>query len=165
MLKAQLELDDAKKFKLPSLQQEYFAVQPQQQVQAPPPRDEKLENWQVDNPWFGQDEEMTAAAYGVHERLKKQGVELGSDEYYAELDKTMRKRFAENFDEDDAGHQAVEARRKADSPKTKPSTVVASASRSTAPKRVRLTTSQVAIVKKLGITPEQYVKEFLKVEA
>jgi hypothetical protein len=115
--------------------------------------------WQQNNPWFGQDEEMTASALGLHEKLKRQGVVIGSDDYYAKLDETMRKRFPEEF-----GEPEVQVKQKEDTPKAKPN-VVAPASRTTAPKKVRLTTSQVAIAKKLGLTPEQYVKELLRMEA
>jgi hypothetical protein len=124
--------------------------------------DVKLNTWQRNNPWFGQDEEMTAAALGLHEKLKKQGTVIGSDEYYATLDNTMRKRFPENFDDVEP---EVEVEAKGDVPKAKPSTVVAPATRSTAPKKVKLKTSQIAIAKKLGLTPEQYVRELLKLEA
>jgi hypothetical protein len=170
MMQAQLELDKAKKFKLPPLQKEEIAVQTQQQYQPVPKPDERVQKWQSENPWFGQDEEMTAAALGLHEKLKRQGVQIGSEEYYAKLDNTMRKRFPENFDEDvDLPEEPEEpkekVKQKADTPKQKPATVVAPATRSTAPKRVRLTQSQVAIAKKLGLTPEQYVRELLKVEA
>jgi uncharacterized lipoprotein YmbA len=163
LTKAQLEIEKVEKFKLPPLQQDDFVVQRQQEYQTPPARDEKLLDWQQRNTWFGQDEEMTAAALGLHEKLKRQGVVIGSDDYYAKLDTTMRRRFSENFDEDLEPN--LEATQKADTPRAKSSTVVAPATRSTAPKRVRLTQSQVAIAKKLGLTPEQYVRELLKMEA
>ena len=163
LTKAQLEIEKVEKFKLPPLQQDDFVVQRQQEYQTPPARDEKLLTWQQRNTWFGQDEEMTAAALGLHEKLKRQGVVIGSDDYYAKLDTTMRRRFSENFDEDLEPN--LEATQKADTPRAKSSTVVAPATRSTAPKRVRLTQSQVAIAKKLGLTPEQYVRELLKMEA
>ena len=79
---------------------------------------------------------------------------IGSDEYYTTLDKTIRRRFPENF-----GSQEAEA------PKPKSSTVVAPATRSTTPKQVRLKTSQVLLAKKLGLTNEQYARELLKMEA
>jgi hypothetical protein len=104
---------------------------------------------------------MTATALGIHEDLRDRGVAIGSEEYYAALDKTMRKRFSDYFS--DQGSD--EAKPRGDSPKAKPATVVAPATRTTAPKRVRLTQSQVAIAKKLGITPEQYVREVLKLGA
>jgi len=110
--------------------------------------DEKAIAWQKRNSWFGIDQEMTATALGLHEKLKDNGVEVGSDEYYNTLDKTMRKRFGEYF-----GDQ-----------KAKPSTVVASASRSTASKKIKLSTSQLRVAKVLGLTPEQYGLEFVKLE-
>lgn len=158
---ATLEMENAKNFAPDPLQEEKFEVQTQQQYQQPP-TDAKLNNWQRQNPWFGQDEEMTAAALGLHEKLKRQGAAIGSDEYYATLDRTMRKRFPENFDDQEP---EVEVEQKEDVQKAKPSTVVAPATRSTAPKKIRLKTSQVAIAKKLGLTPEQYVRELLKLEA
>ena len=165
---AQMLLERAKNFKLPPLQEERYDVQTSQQYQNAQPQatDEKLADWQGRNSWFGQDEEMTAAALGLHEKLKRQGMQIGSDRYYATLDETMRKRFPENFDDDQDPLEEVEVKEKpkGDSPKAKPATVVASATRSTAPKRVRLTQSQVAIAKKLGLSPEQYVRELLKLE-
>ena len=156
--KAQMELEKVKNFKLPPLQEEKFEVKTQQQPQIVKP-DDKVMAWQERNPWFGQDEEMTASALGLHEKLKRQGVAIGSEEYYAKLDETMRKRFPEEF-----GDEEVKVKQNGNGPKAKP-TVVAPASRTTGPKKVRLTTSQVAIAKKLGLTPEQYVRELLKMEA
>lgn len=162
MTQATLELENAKNFTPAPLQEEKFEVQTSQQYQPQPPTDAKLNAWQARNPWFGQDEEMTAAALGLHEKLKRQGAAIGSDEYYATLDRTMRKRFPESFDDLEP---EVEVEQKEDTPKAKPATVVAPATRSTAPKKIRLKTSQVAIAKKLGLTPEQYVRELLKLEA
>jgi hypothetical protein len=159
---ATLKVDKVNNFRLPPLQEEKFEVQRQEEYQqpAPVPRpDDKVMAWQQNNPWFGQDEEMTASALGLHEKLKRNGVVIGSDEYYATLDKTMRKRFPEEFDEPE------EVKLKEDTPRAKPSTVVAPATRSTASKKVKLTQSQVAIAKKLGLTPEQYVRELIKMEA
>jgi hypothetical protein len=158
---ATLDLENAKNFAPAPLQEEKFEVQTSQQYQPQPPTDAKLNSWQRNNPWFGQDEEMTAAALGLHEKLKRQGVVIGSDNYYAALDTTMRKRFPEEFDEP----EEVAVKAKEDAPKAKPSTVVAPATRSTASKKVKLTTTQVALAKKLGLTPEQYVRELLKMEA
>jgi len=163
MTQATLELETSKNFTPTPLQEEEFDVQTSQQYQPQPPTDAKLNAWQRQNPWFGQDEEMTAAALGLHEKLKRQGVEIGSEDYYAALDHTMRKRFSEYFGDDE--EVEVPAKQKADAPKAKSPTNVAPATRSTAPKRVRLTVSQVAIAKKLGLTPEQYVRELLKMEA
>ena len=162
LMDAQFKLDRAKNFKLPPLQEEKFEVQRQQEQQTyVPAPDNRAKAWQERNDWFGQDEEMTAAALGLHEKLKRNGVVVGSDEYYSTLDKTMRRRFAENFDDpEDAGNNL-----KAKSEKPKSSTVVAPAVRSTAPNKIKLKTSQVLLAKKLGLTPEQYVRELLKLES
>jgi hypothetical protein len=159
--KAAFKEEKIRNFNPQPLQEERFDVQIQQQYQPAPRLDDKVVEWQESNPWFGQDEEMTASALGLHEKLKRQGVKVGSDEYYATLDKTMRKRFPENFEES----EEVEVEQKEDAPKAKPKTVVAPATRSTASKKVKLKTSQVAIAKRLGLTPEQYVRELLKLEA
>ena len=148
---ATLAVDKIKNYQPAPLQEETFVVQRDEQRYQPPKIDEKLNAWQERNTWFGQDEEMTASALGLHEKLKKQGVVVGSDEYYALLDKTIRKRFPENFGD----AEVVEAKPKEEAPKAKPSTVVAPATRSTASKPLKLKTSQVNIAKKLGLTPEQ----------
>ena len=101
---------------------------------------------------------MTAYALAVHEDLKDNGVPIGSDEYYSELNKTIRKRFPEQFEDQTEQTPTKNAR-------PKPSTVVAPAVRSTASNKVKLKTSQVNLAKKLGLTPEQYVREVLKLEA
>jgi hypothetical protein len=162
MLKAQRQLDEAKSFKLP-LQDKDVGVQRTQQIQQVPQPDARVMRWQQENPWFGQDQEMTAAALGLHEKMRGEGVHIGSEEYYARLDSTMRKRFGENFS--DAESQNQTAQPSADKPRARPATNVAPATRTTAPKKVRLSQSQVAISKKLGLTPEQYVRELLKMEA
>ena len=157
---ATLQIDKIKNYQPAPLQEESFVVQREEQRASTPRVDTKLADWQERNGWFGQDEEMTASALGLHEKLKKQGVLVGSDEYYAILDKTIRKRFPENFGD----AEVVEAKPKEEAPKAKPSTVVAPATRSTSSKQVKLKTSQVAIAKRLGLTNEQYVRELLKLE-
>lgn len=157
MQSANLKVMQAQSFKLPALQEENFEVQTQQQPQQPVRRvDPKADAWQERNSWFGSNKGMTAFALGLHEELRDSGVVVGSDEYYSALDNTMRKRFPEAF--------GIEEERQTsrDSVRTKPATVVAPASRSTAPQKVRLKTSQLNLIKKLGITPEQYVKEYMK---
>lgn len=166
MTKAQLELDKAQKFKLPPLQEAETSVQSEYATSQVPRPDERVMRWQAENDWFGQNKSMTAYALGLHEELRDSGVVVGSERYYAELDRTMRARFSEYFNPEDAEEpQKEEAKSKEDTSKTKPMTNVAPATRSTAPKRVRLSQSQVAIAKKLGLTPEQYVRELLKMEA
>ena len=158
MQAANLRVMQANNFRMPSLQEEKYEVQtPQEQVQQAPRPDNRAMEWQERNSWFGQDEEMTAAALGLHEKLKRQGVPVGSDEYYTTLDKTIRRRFSENFNEPERADSESVAR-------TKPSTVVAPATRSTSSKKIKLRQSQIAISKKLGLTPEQYALELRKLE-
>ena len=157
---ANLKSIQVKNFRMPSLQEDETPVQ-QQPVQyqpAPyvPEPDNKAVSWQKRNSWFGQDRSMTAFALGLHEDLRDNGVEVGSDEYYRELDNTMRKRFSEKFESQEDNRQQT---------RTRPGTVVAPAVRSTAPNKVKLKQSQVNLARKLGLTPEQYVKAQLELEA
>ena len=168
MVEAQEKLNNASyrlqslKGRQPALQQDNNSVQNQQaqvqQLQQSPRLDQKTENWRKQNTWFGQDEEMTAAALGLHQKLEKQygATYIGTDEYWNTVDKTMKRRFPDYFGDDD---EAVEAKPQRTE---KPATVVAPASRSTAPKKVVLKQSQLALAKKLGLTPEQYAKEYAK---
>ena len=131
---------------------------PQQQISSP---DSKALDWQKRNAWFGQDEEMTSLALGLHEKLVRSGVSVGSDEYYKRIDDRMRKLFPETFEDENDNDEEVEAKVK---PKASP-TVVAPASRSTSPKKIKLSKTQVMLAKKLGLTPEQYARELTKLEA
>ena len=147
LTKNAFEMEKVNSYQPTPLQEPNYAVQQQQQPQI----DQTALAWQERNKWFGQDEEMTAAALGLHAKLKKEGVQVGSEEYYVTLDKTMRRRFSENFGDSEA-------------PRKRAPNVVAPATRSTGSKKVRLTTSQMNTIKRLNITPEQYVKEVLKLE-
>jgi hypothetical protein len=124
-------------------------AQPQNTVVQPAPRpeqkvqvDSKAKAWQEANSWFGDDKEMTALALAVHQDLVESGVDTTSDEYYDKLNNRVRKRFPEAFP----------------SEKPKKSSVVAPATRSTAPRKIVLTQSQVQIAKRLGLTNEQYAR-------
>jgi hypothetical protein len=160
LTEAQIKLDRFQNFK-PSLQEEDSRVQQPQQTQ--PPRvqaDPKAEAWKQKNTWFGADEEMTALALGLHEKLYRSGVDPRSDDYYRQIDTTMRRRFPEYFGDSDT--------QTAESPKESPrkaSTVVAPATRSTAPRQIRITASEASIAKRMGITPEAYVREKIKLES
>ena len=121
---------------------------PQPQVQ----RDEKADSWRDDNPWFGSDDEMTAFALGLHNKLTKDGVDPQSDTYYEKINSRMRQVFPDQFDDGIEDEPEVHA-------KPKSSNVVAPASRSTGPKKIRLTQSQIAIAKKLGVPLETYAKQ------
>lgn len=131
-------------------------IQPER-TQIPRP-DERALKWQANNDWFGRDEEMTSLALGLHEKLVRSGISPTSDEYYRRIDDTMRKRFPEQFEDDSLDKEPPSQRQR-------PSTVVASATRSTAPKKVQLSRSAQAIARKLGITPEQYARELIKLES
>lgn len=153
----------------PSLQNDNQGVQTRQQVATPqvdqaPQVDKKAEDWRQQNTWFGADEEMTALALGLHDKLVRSGVDPRSDDYYRQIDKTMRKRFPEAFEgEEEEPNQTTEEVEKP-APRKKPATVVAPVTRSTAPRQVRLTPTQVAIAKKLGLSNEQYARELMKLE-
>jgi hypothetical protein len=132
----------------------------QQQVQIPQP-DSKTMAWQERNTWWGTDPEMTASALGLHQRLiNERGPQFaGTDEYWGVIDKTMRRRFSDYFgDEMDNGDTRPTAREQ------KASSVVAPASRTRSPKKIVLKQSQLAIAKRLGLTPEQYARELVKME-
>ena len=124
--------------------------------------DEKAKRWLKANPWFGQDEEMSGYAYGVHERLiKREGITPLTDEYYERIDAAMRRRFPENFEEE--GGEEVELRPRAATPRRTP--VVAPATRAVAakpPRKLQLTPAQVSLAKRLGLTPQQYAEEVVK---
>jgi len=163
MLEAQQKLTDValrqekvKNFKPSPLQIETPVVQTRQEA-VTPRADPSAVAWQQDNGWFGQDKLMTGMALALHEQLKDEGVVLSSQEYYRRIDETMRQRFPEKFETDRQNQN--------ESPRTRPSTNVAPATRSTAPKKIRLTQSQLAISKKLGLSPEQYAQAVLKMES
>jgi hypothetical protein len=158
MQEANLRLMRAKSYRPQALQQPETDVQPQpEQYQSVPRPDPKAFAWQERNPWFGRNKVMTATALGVHEHLKDEGYTIGSDEYYAALDKTVRRRFPEEFED------AMPEKRQ-ETGRTKPSTVVAPAVRTTASNKIKLQTRQVQLAKKLGLTPEQYALEMKRLE-
>ena len=137
----------------PSLQPAQNSVQNQPTQAAAPRLDQKTDSWRKQNTWFGQDEEMTATALGLHQKLEKQyGAQyIGTDEYWNTVNKTMQRRFPEYFGDEEP-----------EKPQRTAATVVASASRSTAPKKIVLKQSQLALARKLGLTPEQYAREYAK---
>jgi hypothetical protein len=143
---AKIKSDRLANFKLPALQETQTPVQTQVEQTAPAVQvDERAANWQKNNSWFGSDDEMTSLALGLHNKLVKQGISPQSDEYYETIDSRMRQVFPDNFEDAE--------------PKRKKAQVVAPATRSTAPKKVTLTRTQVQIAKRLGLTPEQYAKQ------
>ena len=156
LTQATLKVDKVKNFKPTPLQEEQPVVQtaPEPTPQYKP--DPSAQAWQQQNPWFGEDEEMTSLALGLHEKLRREGVQVSSQEYYRKIDATIRRRFPEKFEEEAEQNERPVARR---------SSVVAPATRSTSPKRVRLNPSELSLAKKLNLTPEQYAKAKLEMEA
>ncbi len=141
---AKLKSDRLANFKIPALQEEETPVQPEPEPAPAVQVDERASDWQKANSWFGNDDEMTSLALGLHNKLVKQGVSPQSDEYYETIDSRMRQVFPDNFED-------AEPKRKTQ--------VVAPATRSTAPKKVTLTKTQVQLAKRLGLTPQQYAKQ------
>ena len=157
---AQIRLDRVNAFKAPQPEPErentlqYNDNNVQTRTEAPPPQtapvDTKAEAWREDNPWFGSDDEMTAFALGYHNKLVKEGVDPQSDEYYEKINSRMRKVFPEQFDD---GIDEPEE------PRNKSTNVVAPATRSTAPTKIKLTESQVALAKRLNVPLDVYAKQ------
>ena len=162
LTEASYRLERLKGYKPPVQSQETEVNLPESQPQAPR-LDPKTDSWRRQNTWFGSDDEMTAAALGLNNKLlRERGAAFeGSDEYWEIVDKTMRKRFPEY----EWGDEPAEPETKSTPARTeRPATVVAPVSRSTTSKRVKLSQSQLSVIKKMGITPEQYVKEQMKLE-
>ena len=125
-----------------SLQQEENAVQPAPTVNTTAPKvDPKARAWQEANPWFGENEEMTAVALAVHKQLVNAGVDTNSDTYYDRINSRVRQLFPEAFTSG-----------------KKRTSVVAPATRSTAAKKIVLTQTQVNLAKRLGLSNEQYAR-------
>jgi hypothetical protein len=170
---AQTELNDAgykvqkaRDFKPSTLQESENDVQIQQVEQQRPKIDQKTQSWLDQNPWYGTKKAMSSYAVGIHEELLDEYGQtiVGTDQYFKRIDRTMRDKFPEYFDTMEDKAEPNEEVQKP-TPKAKPSTVVAPATRSTASKQVKLKTSQQNIAKKLGLTPEQYARELMKLEA
>ena len=141
-----------------ALQAQENQVQIQHQQPAPQRLDSKTQSWLDKNKWYGEDDDMTFLASGIHRRLEREGVPLGSDHYWNVINTEVRKRFPEKFSEEDTGTK--------DPVKiNKPSTVVAPATRSTSSKKIKLTQTQLALAKKFNLSPEQYAMELTKLES
>ena len=120
-------------------------------VQKQQPVDEKAVLWTRKNDWFGSDDEMTSFALGLHNKLVKEGVDPRSDEYYDKVDARVRQVFPEKFDSEETADASTQ--------RTTKRNVVAPATRSTAPRKVVLSQSQVNIAKRLGVPLELYARK------
>jgi len=153
LMSAKLKAERINNFRPRALQNQESRVQQVPMPQAPasgaPVRDDKAVAWKDRNRWFNQDREMTGFALAVHERLvEEEGVDPRSDTYYERIDARMREKFPEKFQDGNGGNE-----------KPRRSSVVAPATRSTAPKKIVLTPSAVSIAKRLGIPLELYAKK------
>ena len=154
---AQIRMERVNGLKPKQVEEQQTALQPQQNTvqsqqlapQQQPQRDVKAEAWRDENPWFGSDDEMTAFALGLHNKLTKEGADPRSDEYYEKINSRMRQVFPDQFDDGIDDEPEVTT-------KSKPSNVVAPATRSTSPKKVKLSQSQIAIAKRLGVPLDKY---------
>ena len=141
---SQAKMQQERQRETASQPQQQQAQQQQQQMRRP---DRKAEDWAENNDWFGQDEAMTFAAFGIHKKLvEEEGFDPQSDDYYSELDQRISEKF----------------RTPANNTSRRPAQTVAGVSRSTSGRstgrKVRLTPSQVAIAKKLGVPLSEYAK-------
>jgi len=159
--KATLRIDRAEQMR-PIDEPDTFKLPEQQAAQKMSPRTQK---WvEANSTWFGADEEMTMAAMGLDRKLKKEYGDdyAGTEEYFQTIDKTMRKRFPENFEsqrheDDDTSNTSSESDEETPR-RAKPASVVAPATRSTPPNRVKLSASQATIARRLNVPMEEYAK-------
>ena len=162
LTRATMDAASAEQFNARMPEEQFMQQQQQQQQeqqfipqqQTPPRPDDKAISWQAKNQWFGNDSEMTSFAYGVHEKLvREKGINPQSDEYYEKIDSRMKQVFPDFFG---SNASAVSANSQ--------SSVVAPATRNNGakPRKVQLTATQVALAKRIGVTPEQYANQLVK---
>ena len=147
---AKMKAEKVNNFRPAPLQEEKTDVQTNYQPQPAAPVDEKLLAWQDQNQWFGSNKRMTAYALGLHEDLVGEGIPAGSEEYYRRINTDMRERFADQFGAD----EPADAK-----PQRTKSNNVAPATRSTAPRKIVLTQTQVNLAKRLGVPLELYARK------
>jgi hypothetical protein len=152
--RATLKLDKAENMQ--PLQVRENEVQVPQSSNSTPKLSERDRDWMANNPWFGPDDEMTSTALGVHRKLVKDYGDqfVGTTKYYQQVDATMRRRYPEYFGSDETPDEEEPPRRA-----QKPANVVAPATRSTPPDRVKLKASQASIAKRLGVPIELYAQK------
>lgn len=153
LTEAKLRVERVTNFKLPALQENETPVQNEVSDTSAPAvtPDERAVDWANQNTWFGSDDEMTSFALGLHNKLVKEGLDPKSDEYYERIDSRMRQVFPDQFEDYEPEPEADKPRRQ--------SNVVAPATRSTSPKKVKLTQTQVNLANRLGVPLELYAKK------
>jgi hypothetical protein len=147
---AKMKSEKVNNFRPTPLQDTETPVQITQRPQPAAPVDDKLLAWQDENQWFGSNKRMTAYALGLHEDLVGEGIPAGSEEYYRRINTDMRERFADQFGAD----EPADAK-----PQRTKSNNVAPATRSTAPRKIVLTQTQVNLAKRLGVPLELYARK------
>jgi len=160
LMDAKMKVQAAKNYRHTPLQVDEDAVQPSQNQVQRQELDDKTARWQAKNQWFGSPgyEEITSFALGLHQKLVNSGVDPRSDEYFERIDSRMKSTFPDVF-----GGTEDRPRSGGTSAK-KPAAVVAPASRSTGKRRVELSPTQAALVKKFKLDPQKYALEVLKLE-
>jgi hypothetical protein len=155
MTDAKFKLESIKNYRPTPLQQQENDVQTHQPAPQKVQPDEKSLRWQAKNQWFGADgfEDVTSYSLGLHQKLVNSGIDPRSDEYFEQIDARVKSKFPEVF-----GNSRSETNRR-------PASVVAPATRSSGARKVQLSTSEVALAKKFGMTPQQYAAQKLKLEA
>ncbi len=156
---AKWKLEQAKSFRPPPLQTEEYDVQTRKSEPEQAQPDEKTLRWQAKNQWFGQQgfEEYTSYALGLHQKLVTNGVDPRSAEYFDQIDGRMKSTFPDLFGQTNDKPRSGEVQKR-------PTTVVASVSRSTSAGKIKLTQTQVALAKKFGLTAQQYAAQVAKLE-
>ncbi len=132
------------------------------QTNKVPEPDEKAKKWFSENKWFGQDDEMTAFSYGLHEKLVKSGVDPRSDEYYDRINERLRQVFPDRFENSEEDDSSLVEETKTPKAKIAPSNVVAPVKRNPSSKKITLTATQVSMAKRLGVKLEDYAKQVAK---
>jgi len=155
---AKMRVEAARNFRPTPLQQDESEVQIKSSPPPQPEVDDKTLRWQARNQWFGQPgyEELTSFSLGLHQKLVNSGIDPRSDDYFERIDARMRNTFPDIF--------GGQSKPKSGDGSKKPSTVVASATRSTGVKKIQLSPTQVALAKKFGLTPQQYAVQVAKLE-
>ena len=153
--KLSVEKDKYDSYKPRPAPQPVSQPQYQQETPQPPKPDQRALEWAKNNDWFEKDPEMTGYAYGLHEKLVKSGIDPRSEEYYSEIDDAVRRVFPDKFDDGPIIEESA--------PQRQTGNVVAPAARSgKKPRKVQLTSTQVSLAKRLGLSNEQYAAQLMK---
>jgi len=153
--KLSVEKDKYDSYKPRPAPQPVSQPQYQQETPQPPKPDQRALEWAKNNDWFEKDPEMTGYAYGLHEKLVKSGIDPRSEQYYSEIDTAVRRVFPDKFDDGPIIEESA--------PQRQTGNVVAPAARSgKKPRRIKLTSTQASLAKRLGLTNEQYAAQAMK---